>query len=133
MAYAWLRTAPAISVWPVSEVQAALPNLLCLLLHSPHHLSITRLPSPQLNCRTMLSVLATALFASASVGAVPCVQFDADWSLYAFGGNEDVKLGASDSWGCKSRAVSRLSAAAKASVDRAALLTRTQREGEQGS
>jgi hypothetical protein len=37
----------------------------------------------------------------ASAGAVPCVQFDADWSLYAFGGSEDVKLGGSGSWGCK--------------------------------
>jgi hypothetical protein len=36
----------------------------------------------------------------ASAGAVPCVQFDADWSLYAFGGSEDVKLGGSGSWGC---------------------------------
>ena len=37
----------------------------------------------------------------ASAGAVPCVQFDAEWSLYAFGGSEDVKLGGSGSWGCR--------------------------------
>lgn len=36
----------------------------------------------------------------ASAGAVPCVQFDANWDLYAFGGSEDVKLGGSGSWGC---------------------------------
>lgn len=49
----------------------------------------------------MLAVLAaaTALAAGVSVSAVPCVQFDAEWSLYAFGGSDDVKLGTSDSWG----------------------------------
>ena len=45
------------------------------------------------------TILATLPFI-ASAGAVPCVQFDADWSLYAFGGSEDVKLGGSGSWGC---------------------------------
>jgi hypothetical protein len=42
----------------------------------------------------------------AGAAAVPCVQFDADWSLYAFGGSEDVKLGGSGSWGCKSSLIS---------------------------
>ncbi|WWD16720.1 hypothetical protein CI109_101151 [Kwoniella shandongensis] len=41
---------------------------------------------------SVLSVLAV------SVQAVPCVQFDANWNLYAFGGSSDVKLGTSDSW-----------------------------------
>ncbi|KAK6907122.1 hypothetical protein I203_101111 [Kwoniella mangroviensis CBS 8507] len=43
----------------------------------------------------LFSVL-TAL--TASVSAVPCVQFDSSWNLYAFGGSDDVKLGANTTW-----------------------------------
>ncbi|WWC60080.1 uncharacterized protein I303_102643 [Kwoniella dejecticola CBS 10117] len=43
----------------------------------------------------LFSVL-TAL--TATVSAVPCVQFDSSWNLYAFGGSEDVKLGANTTW-----------------------------------
>ncbi|WWC87658.1 uncharacterized protein L201_002548 [Kwoniella dendrophila CBS 6074] len=35
---------------------------------------------------------------TASVAAVPCVQFDTNWNLYAFGGSSDVKLGANTTW-----------------------------------
>jgi hypothetical protein len=31
--------------------------------------------------------------------AAPCVAFDASWNLYAFGGTNDVGLGAASSWG----------------------------------
>ncbi|ORX36369.1 hypothetical protein BD324DRAFT_642541 [Kockovaella imperatae] len=41
---------------------------------------------------TLLSLIPSLVF------AVPCVQFDTNWDLYAFGGNEDVKLGNSSSW-----------------------------------
>ena len=30
--------------------------------------------------------------------AVPCVQFDNSWNLYAFGGDNDVKLGQNTTW-----------------------------------
>ncbi|OCF34632.1 hypothetical protein I316_03673 [Kwoniella heveanensis BCC8398] len=48
-------------------------------------------------------MLAVALFSLLSafalnVNAVPCVQFDASWNLYAFGGDQDVKLGSNSSW-----------------------------------
>ncbi|KAK8861374.1 hypothetical protein IAR55_002193 [Kwoniella newhampshirensis] len=49
----------------------------------------------------MLSTLIIASVLSllaVSVQAVPCVQFDANWNLYAFGGSSDVKLGANDTW-----------------------------------
>jgi hypothetical protein len=51
--------------------------------------------------RPSKKVVLAALPFIASAGAVPCVQFDASWNLYAFGGSEDVKLGGSGSWGCK--------------------------------
>ncbi|WVW79922.1 hypothetical protein I302_101892 [Kwoniella bestiolae CBS 10118] len=35
---------------------------------------------------------------TATVSAVPCVQFDSSWNLYAFGGSSDVKLGANTTW-----------------------------------
>ncbi|WVQ94465.1 hypothetical protein IAU59_001544 [Kwoniella sp. CBS 9459] len=48
-------------------------------------------------------MFAVALFSLLSafalnVNAVPCVQFDASWNLYAFGGDQDVKLGSNTSW-----------------------------------
>ncbi|WVO17991.1 hypothetical protein L204_105689 [Cryptococcus depauperatus] len=47
----------------------------------------------------MLFVFGLAVCLSAlAVNAVPCVQFDASWNLYAFGGNQDVKIGDSSSW-----------------------------------
>jgi hypothetical protein len=39
--------------------------------------------------------------------AVPCVQFDTSWNLYAFGGSSDVNLGANTTWSCESARVSR--------------------------
>ncbi|WWC68842.1 uncharacterized protein I206_102778 [Kwoniella pini CBS 10737] len=43
----------------------------------------------------LISVLSAL---TATVSAVPCVQFDSSWNLYAFGGSEDVKLGANTTW-----------------------------------
>ena len=75
------------------------------ILTSPHlirpHLHIRQRPT--MSRYSKRSMLAAALpLLGAGVGAVPCVQFDASWGLYAFGGSEDVKLGTSDSWGCTS-------------------------------
>ncbi|WVQ79164.1 hypothetical protein IAT38_001260 [Cryptococcus sp. DSM 104549] len=47
----------------------------------------------------MLSTLALAsLLSTVAVRAVPCVQFDASWNLYAFGGDSDVKIGDNSTW-----------------------------------
>ncbi|KAJ9092679.1 hypothetical protein QFC21_006745 [Naganishia friedmannii] len=47
------------------------------------------------------SAALVAWFASsaAPASAKPCVQFDASWNLYAFGGTEDVSLGQNTTWG----------------------------------
>ncbi|GFZ42810.1 hypothetical protein JCM24511_00528 [Saitozyma sp. JCM 24511] len=47
--------------------------------------------------RSTLAALAALLLPLAS--AVPCVQFDTAWNLYAFGGSSDVNLGANTTWG----------------------------------
>lgn len=60
------------------------------------HQSITM---PRLALSASTAILASfALAASAK----PCVQFDASWNLYAFGGSEDVSLGQNTTWGCES-------------------------------
>ncbi|ODN80723.1 hypothetical protein L202_02885 [Cryptococcus amylolentus CBS 6039] len=47
----------------------------------------------------MLASLAIAsLLSAAAANAVPCVQFDASWNLYAFGGDSDVKIGDNTTW-----------------------------------
>ncbi|BEJ12151.1 hypothetical protein CspHIS471_0206110 [Cutaneotrichosporon sp. HIS471] len=46
----------------------------------------------------MIPSLALAALLPALAAAIPCVQFDADDNLYAFGGQEDVALGASNAW-----------------------------------
>ncbi|TXT11057.1 hypothetical protein VHUM_01808 [Vanrija humicola] len=46
----------------------------------------------------MVAFLALAALLPALVAAVPCVQFDAQFNLYAFGGEQDVSLGPSSSW-----------------------------------
>lgn len=55
--------------------------------------------------RLSLSASAAILawFASSALqaNAKPCVQFDASWNLYAFGGTEDVSLGQNTTWGCE--------------------------------
>ncbi|CAK9786521.1 hypothetical protein CC85DRAFT_283117 [Cutaneotrichosporon oleaginosum] len=46
----------------------------------------------------MISKLALATLLPALAAALPCVQFDASRNLYAFGGEQDVSLGASSAW-----------------------------------
>lgn len=46
-----------------------------------------------------LLALVPLLFAPA-VRAGTCLSFDTAWNLYAFGGDNDVKLGASSAWAC---------------------------------
>ncbi|KAK4687433.1 hypothetical protein P7C73_g2682, partial [Tremellales sp. Uapishka_1] len=47
----------------------------------------------------MFAKAAAAVLLSAVVAsAVPCVQFDTAWNLYAFGGSSDVNLGANTTW-----------------------------------
>ncbi|GMK54613.1 hypothetical protein CspeluHIS016_0111990 [Cutaneotrichosporon spelunceum] len=46
----------------------------------------------------MIPSLALAALLPALAAAIPCIQFDADDNLYAFGGDEDVALGTSDAW-----------------------------------
>ena len=60
-----------------------------------------------------LSLTATAASAilvswALTTAAKPCVQFDASWNLYAFGGSEDVMLGQNTTWGCESTSHRRL-------------------------
>ena len=43
-----------------------------------------------------------ALVSTLLVDALPCVQFDTSWNLYAFGGTTDVKLGQNTTWSSKS-------------------------------
>lgn len=81
------------------------PRLLSFLKHQQAILASLE-PSTMFTRPSKKTILAALPFI-ASAGAVPCVQFDADWSLYAFGGSEDVKLGGSGSWGCKFIRVSR--------------------------
>lgn len=52
---------------------------------------------------TMLSLVALSSLLLPLASAMPCVQFDTAWNLYAFGGSEDVNLGQSSSWGCECR------------------------------
>lgn len=49
----------------------------------------------------MVAIYALAALLPTLVAAVPCVQFDTQWNLYAFGGDKDVNLGQSSSWGCE--------------------------------
>lgn len=58
-------------------------------------------PSPLLPRSTMPSLFALAALLPALAAAVPCVQFDSNGGLYAFGGAEDVSLGTSSSWSCE--------------------------------
>ena len=46
----------------------------------------------------MIASLALAALLPLLATAVPCVQFDTQWNLYAFGGSQDVNLGKSSSW-----------------------------------
>ncbi|ADV25379.1 hypothetical protein I315_05247 [Cryptococcus gattii Ru294] len=47
----------------------------------------------------MLAAAALAsLLATIAVNAVTCVQFDSSWNLYAFGGDQDVKIGDNNTW-----------------------------------
>jgi len=46
----------------------------------------------------MIANLALAALLPLLATAVPCVQFDTSWNLYAFGGSQDVNLGQSSSW-----------------------------------
>lgn len=41
-----------------------------------------------------------SLLATIAVNAVTCVQFDSSWNLYAFGGDQDVKIGDNNTWSC---------------------------------
>jgi hypothetical protein len=69
-------------------------------------------PFPSIQHIAMTSSLRLSLSASAAilawfassvspVDAKACVQFDAQWNLYAFGGSEDVSLGQNTTWGCE--------------------------------
>lgn len=50
----------------------------------------------------MFAVAALASLLSAiAVKAVPCVQFDSSWNLYAFGGDQDVMIGDNTTWSCE--------------------------------
>ena len=51
---------------------------------------------------TAMITLALVPFFAVLAAAVPCVQFDSSWNLYAFGGASDVNLGQNSSWGCES-------------------------------
>jgi hypothetical protein len=46
----------------------------------------------------MISSLALVTLLPALATAIPCVQFDANSNLYAFGGEQDVSLGTSSAW-----------------------------------
>ncbi|AAW45106.1 hypothetical protein CNBL2400 [Cryptococcus deneoformans B-3501A] len=39
-----------------------------------------------------------SLLSTIAANAVPCVQFDSSWNLYAFGGDQDVKIGDNSTW-----------------------------------
>ena len=73
----------------------------------PRIISPTALPPTTISCplslspRKMLPLVALFSLLSPLTLALPCVQFDATWNLYAFGGAQDVKLGMSSSWACK--------------------------------
>lgn len=47
----------------------------------------------------MISLVALSSLLLPLAAAIPCVQFDTAWNLYAFGGSQDVNLGQSSSWG----------------------------------
>lgn len=49
----------------------------------------------------MVALLAIAALLPSLAAAATCVQFDAHFNLYAFGGAKDVKIGPSSSWGCE--------------------------------
>lgn len=49
-----------------------------------------------------LRTLTLAALLPALAAAVPCVQFDFSYGLYAFGGEQDVALGAASTWACES-------------------------------
>lgn len=70
--------------------------------------SFRRLLSPafaSLPSKSFISMLPTFAFAALAsalvVRAVPCVQFDTAWNLYAFGGSSDVNLGQNTTWACE--------------------------------
>ncbi|CAD6585875.1 MAG: hypothetical protein TREMPRED_004267 [Tremellales sp. Tagirdzhanova-0007] len=44
------------------------------------------------------TVAIAALVSTLLVNALPCVQFDTAWNLYAFGGTSDVNLGQNTTW-----------------------------------
>lgn len=44
------------------------------------------------------SLLIGSAISTTIVSALPCVQFDTSYNLYAFGGSEDVKLGSNTTW-----------------------------------
>lgn len=48
-----------------------------------------------------LKALTLAAVLPALTAAIPCVQFDSSFNLYAFGGEQDVALGASSAWACE--------------------------------
>lgn len=55
----------------------------------------------RLSLSASAAILAWFASSASQVDAKPCVQFDASWNLYAFGGSEDVSLGQNTTWGCE--------------------------------
>jgi hypothetical protein len=49
----------------------------------------------------MVALFALAALLPSLASAATCVQFDTNWNLYAFGGSEDVSLGAASNWACE--------------------------------
>ncbi|KAJ9101629.1 hypothetical protein QFC20_005158 [Naganishia adeliensis] len=56
----------------------------------------------RLSLSASAAILAWFASSVSQVDAKPCVQFDASWNLYAFGGSEDVSLGQNTTWGSPS-------------------------------
>lgn len=81
-------------------------NVHKLLTHHPlvwdPHTTTLSLPNSIPNKHTMRLLTTVALFAlsvSQTVLAAPCIAFDADWNLYAFGLNgKDYNAGTQDKW-----------------------------------
>jgi hypothetical protein len=57
--------------------------------------------SLRLSLSASAAILAWFASSVSPVDAKACVQFDAQWNLYAFGGSEDVSLGQNTTWGCE--------------------------------
>ncbi|KAJ9126248.1 hypothetical protein QFC24_001974 [Naganishia onofrii] len=53
----------------------------------------------RLSLSASAALVAWLASSAAPASAKPCVQFDASWNLYAFGGTEDVSLGQNTTWG----------------------------------